>query len=610
MVILVGFYSDEIIREIQSTADIVEVISNYTSLKKRGDDYIGLCPFHSEKTPSFNVSPSKQLFYCFGCGTGGNVFTFLMNKEGLTFPETLKWLAARYNINIVDEIDGEMTKAFRQKQKLLSINRQVAKYYNDNLFYTKEGQRALGYLSKRGITKDTMKTFFLGYAPPTWDGLINFAKKQRISLKDLETLGLVIRRKDNKGYYDRFRDRIIFPIEDNIKNIIGFGGRTLGEGQPKYLNSPESQIFSKGDNLYALSLIKKDPDLEIIVVEGYMDCISLHQRGFKQVVASLGTALTKNQSNMLKRFTKKVILAYDSDSAGKKATLRGIKILEEAGLGVRVLNLPEGEDPDEFILKHGVKAFNQLLLKAPDVTSFLLNSIAKELDLTSPRGKLEFTQRSVKILARMDDKIKQDFYIKKITQKTGISEAAMRTEIKKSNIPKNGSRYKINQITNNNKESGKIFPLTGFYKAELNLLKLFIDKPELREKISEEITVENFTHITTKNIANVIFKIYQREKEITASEIFNYLDEKTSKVLSKIIVKKVDSSVEDAVDSYINKVKEGYYKKAINTVRNQIKQAEIVGQREEILGLLKTYQKLKNEMEHLKIHQNMGKGGA
>ena len=295
-----GFYSEDIIKEVQDRADIIEIISEYTSLQKRGENYIGLCPFHSEKTPSFNVNVGKQLFYCFGCGVGGNVFNFIMKKENINFPEAVRYLADKFNIRLPEPEDKDLSREFRERREYFRINRLAAKYYKYCLLHTREGHKAMVYIKKRGLTPDTVEKFFLGYAPSSWDGLIKFARTKGIKAEALEKNGLIIARKDNKGYYDRFRNRIMFPIEDVTKNIIGFGGRALDDSMPKYLNSPETPLFSKGDNLYALSMIKKDPALDVIVVEGYMDCITLHHYGFKQTVASLGTALTKKQAALLK----------------------------------------------------------------------------------------------------------------------------------------------------------------------------------------------------------------------------------------------------------------------------------------------------------------------
>ncbi|WP_422444167.1 DNA primase [Thermoanaerobacterium sp. DL9XJH110] len=605
----VGLYSDEIIREIQSRADIVEIVSEYVSLQKRGENYVGLCPFHSEKTPSFNVSPGKQLFYCFGCGIGGNVYTFLMKKENLSFPEAVRWLAERLGIKLPGKLDHEMSEKFRERLCLLQVNRMAAEFFHHNLLNTAEGRRALRYLDERGVTADTIEAFYLGYALPAWDGLIRFARSRGLEVSHLEKAGLVIPRKDNSGYYDRFRDRIIFPIEDSARNIIGFGGRVIDHGEPKYLNSPETPVFSKGKNLYALSKIKKDPELDVIVVEGYMDCISLHQSGFTQTVASLGTALTGEQANTLKRFSKGVVLAYDADSAGQAATLRGMDILAREGLRVKILRLPEGKDPDEFIRLRGRKAFQEQLTKAIDLVSFKLDLARNGLDIKTPDGKLRFLKKSVEILSVLKDELEREVYVQKLAEELNIPAKTIKDEIKKREFPDTGFKYKNRQTRDNNKEFSKILPVKGFYKAERDILKLLIENEIARRKIIKDLVPAHFIGKNTRKIAQVVFEIINRGQNVTVSDLFNYLDDESAAELSKILVEKVEFQNDDMIDSLIRKVKEGYLKVAIRQVREQIKKAETVGEREETINLLNTYQKLKSEMNQLKAYLTPGKGG-
>lgn len=606
-----GFYSEEIIAEVQSTADIIEVISQYTSLQKRGNNYMGLCPFHSEKTPSFNVDYEKQLFYCFGCGAGGNVFNFLMKKENLSFPEAVRWLADKYNIKLPEnKLDKAVSQEFKERRKLYQINELIAKYYNYCMFNTREGKRAIEYLKKRGVTLDTIKRFFLGYAPNSWNGLINFSASQGINLDHMEKLGLIVPRKKSSGYYDRFRNRIMFPIQDITKNIIGFGGRAIDDSVPKYLNSPETPLFSKGDNLYALSLAKRDFNGYIIIVEGYMDCISLHQHGFNQTVASLGTALTKQQAKLLKKYTDKVILAYDADEAGQVATLRGMDILEKEGLNVRILSLPKGEDPDDYIRSKGAEGFHKLLEKSLELTGYKLHQAKGGIDISTANGKITYIKRAIDILTQIKSEPQLEIYIKKVANDLKISEQAIKQEVRRKKLPNNGFEYKKSQSRDNNKEFNKLLPLTGFYKAEINLLKLLIDSKEFQGKIRSNMRPEHFTNKDTRKIADVLFDRMDKGVDIKVSEIFNLLDEESSSQLSRVLMIDLNIQNESMVDSLMQKVKEGYYKKSIRQVREQIKRAELLGQREEIINLLSMYQKLKTEMEHLNIHYTPGKGGA
>jgi len=606
-----GFYSEDIVSEIRSRADIVEVISEYVSLQKRGENYVGLCPFHSEKTPSFHVSSEKQLFYCFGCGAGGNVFTFLMKKENLNFPEVLRLLADRLQINLPSgQHEGEMTRDFQQKREQLRLNKSVAEFFHNALLNTREGQKGLEYLKKRGITPETAERFQLGYALPVWDSLIRHFRSQGVDIDALQKSGLVIARKDGKGYYDRFRDRIMFPIEDVTKNIVGFGGRVVGPGEPKYLNSPETPVFSKGENLYALSMIKKDPELDVIIVEGYMDCISLQQSGFTQAVASLGTALTQKQARLLKKYTGSVVLAYDTDSAGQAATMRGMEILTKEGLNVRILRLPAGKDPDEFIRKKGRDAFREQVSGAMGQVDYKLDLAKKDIDIKSSEGKVRFIRKAINVLSEISNEVEMEIYVQKIASQLNIPVQALKDEIKKKRFPNNGFKYKKSLTRDNNKESSKISPITGAYKAERMIIKFFIENETVREMVVKNLAPSNFMNQGTHKIAGVLFEMAQSGKPIKTDDIFNYLDQDASSELSGIIMSNPEFCDDDMINSLVGKIKENYLKHAIKQVREQIKKAEALGEREETINLLNTYQKLKSQMDELKADLTSEKGGV
>lgn len=605
-----GLYSKDLIQEIQNKTDIVEIISEYVSLKKRGESFVGLCPFHSEKTPSFNVSRQKQLFYCFGCGVGGNVFTFLMKKESLSFHEVLALLADRLNIKLPEKYDKDFSDDYKEKREVFRLNQLASKFFNYNLLKTEAGKPALEYLKKRGITLETIERFNLGYALPAWDGLIRFFASRGVDTNSLSKTGLIIPRKDGKGYYDRFRGRVMFPIEDTRKSVIGFGGRVIGSGQPKYLNSPETLVFSKGQNLYGLSMIKKDPNMEIIVVEGYMDCISLHQMGLTQTVASLGTALTEKQAQLLKRFSDGVILAYDADTAGQAATLRGADILAKEGLSVKILSLPESKDPDEYIRKRGLKAFQEQVSKAVGLIDYKLDLAKKDLDISTADGKIKFIKRAIDILAGIDDEVTLDLYIKNLAERYGILPQSIKNEVMKKRLPNNGFKYKKAQVRDNNKEFRRLMPLNGIYKAEIELLRIFIEDENARQKMLNSLTPEDFTGKATKSLARVLFDMIERNEEITASNIINNIDEQISSFLTKLLLNQQKNADDSMISSLIAKVKEGHLKYAILKVREQIRKAEIVGEREETINLLNTYQKLKSQIEQLQTQFTPGKGGA
>lgn len=348
--------SEDVIQRVKELNNIVDVVSETVRLKRAGRYYTGLCPFHHEKTPSFTVTPDKQIYKCFGCGEAGNVISFVMKTKNLSFLDAVQMLADRVNIDI--KYKDNFNPAIEKNEKLYKINVESARYFFSNL---KKNKVAMNYLISRDITVKTINKFGLGYAVDSWDGLLKFLRSKGYSELDMLSAGLII--KSKKGsYYDRFRNRIIFPVFNYKGKVIGFGGRVLDNSKPKYLNSPETNVFKKGTNLYGLNFaIKNNTNRTFIIVEGYMDCISLHQHGISSTVASLGTALTANQAKLLKRYADKVIIAYDSDLAGEKATLRGLHILKEEGFDVRVLTIPEGKDPDEFIKIHSKEEFIQLM---------------------------------------------------------------------------------------------------------------------------------------------------------------------------------------------------------------------------------------------------------
>ncbi|WP_286680257.1 DNA primase [Tepidanaerobacter sp. EBM-49] len=610
-----GFYPEDIIKEVQNAADIVAVVSEYVSLKKQGENYKGLCPFHDEKTPSFSVNGEKQLFYCFGCGAGGNVFNFVMKKENLSFPEAVRYLADKFNVRLPHDMNQEFSEEFRTKREYFSINRLAAKYYNYCLLHTSEGKNAINYLKKRGIRDETIEKFCIGYAPKSWNSLIKFYKSKGISAEALEKIGLAIPRKDKKGFYDRFRNRIIFPIEDITRNIIGFGGRALDESLPKYLNSPETPLFSKGDNLYALSKIKKDPSLDVIIVEGYMDCIMLHQHGFENAVASLGTALTKNQAKLLKKYTNSVILSYDGDAAGEAATVRGMEVLAQEGLYVKVLALPEGKDPDEIVSIYGPDYFRGLLNNAEDLINYKLTLAKKGININNSEEKLKFIERAIEILSAVDSEPELEIYARKLASEIGISAGSIIKEAKGKRkksaqaMSRAGSREGL--TGSNNFVLSKAPAISGVHKAERKLLKFMLESDNrMWKNLGEKIEPRFFTNKNTKKIAEIIFEMVNKNQEVNASDIFNYLDEEEGAELSAILFENLISDDKEIINSLVVKIKQGYLKKAISQVRREIKEAEMLGQREEINSLLNTYQQLKTEMNGLKTYTNPGKEGA
>ena len=409
-------YSDDIIEEVRQKNDIVDVVSQYVRLTRRGSTYFGLCPFHNEKTPSFSVTPGKQMYYCFGCGAGGNVYNFIMEYENYTFGEALKHLADRAGVELPKiEYSREVREKAEQRAELLEINKQAAQYYYYQL-RTEGGKIGYQYLSGRGLSEETMRKFGLGYSDKFGGGLYKFLKSKGYSDERLRESGL-FNVDERHGMYDKFWNRVIFPIMDVNNRVIGFGGRVMGDGKPKYLNSPETKIFDKSRNLYGLNIARTTRKKYLILCEGYMDVISMHQAGFTNAVASLGTALTSGHASLLKRYTQEVLLLYDSDEAGIRAALRGIPILRDAGVSSRVVNLKPYKDPDEFIKNMGAEAFEERLGQASDSFMFRVSIAESEFPMDEPQGQNRFFERCAELLLELKDELERNLYIEAIVKK-------------------------------------------------------------------------------------------------------------------------------------------------------------------------------------------------
>ena len=434
------FIPEEKISEIKNAADIVDIVSEAVLLKKAGKNHLGLCPFHSEKTPSFTVSPDKQIFYCFGCGTGGNVFSFLMKQEGLTFPEAARLLGKRYGIDIPERpLSPEQKKKIGERESLLNINRRAMEFYHQALNVGGPGQGARSYLKKRGISQQTIDDFKLGYARDGWDYLLNFFSKKRVSPLLLEKSGLVLPKKNKSGYYDRFRNRIMFPIFDASMQVVGFGGRVLDDSLPKYLNSPETVVYNKRRSLYGIQRAKekcRSAD-SVFIVEGYLDVIALHQHGIENTVATLGTALTPDHVRMLTRFAGNMVLVYDSDEAGIRSARRCIDtfwqehvdfrrqdVFREENADTHILVLPAGHDPDSFVFENGPEAFLNTAAGAPGIITFLINCAIDKHGL-STEGKVRIIKELQLPLTAINDRVAQSLYIQQLAERLGIAENAI-----------------------------------------------------------------------------------------------------------------------------------------------------------------------------------------
>lgn len=495
------YYPEELVEEIRQRSDIVDIISGYVSLKRKGGNYFGLCPFHNEKTGSFSVSQNKQMYYCFGCGAGGNVFTFIMNYENYTFGEAVKMLADRAGIKLPEIEDSkENREKESRRQMLLGINKEAAAYFYYQLRLP-QGNIGLQYFKKRQLSEDTMKQFGLGFANKTSNDLVQYLRSKGFSDELIRDAGVAVFH-EKYGLNDKFWNRVMFPIQDINHRVIGFGGRVLGEGEPKYLNSPETQIFDKSRNLYGLNIARTSRSGNIILCEGYMDVIAMHQAGFSQAVASLGTAFTSGQANLLRRYTENVILSYDSDNAGVRAALRAIGILREAGLSGRVLNLEPYKDPDEFIKNLGAGEFQARLDKAENSFLFEIRMLQRDYDLTDPESKTKFHTQIAKKLCAFSEEMERENYLEAVAQQYGMNRDSLRKLVvgfaAREGMTKEYVRPRQTTQPQKQQEKGA--------KEQRLLLTWLVEAPHLYHKIKPYISPHDFTEGLYRDVAGILFE--------------------------------------------------------------------------------------------------------
>lgn len=495
------YIPEDKIEEIKNVADIVDIVSETVLLKRTGKNYVGLCPFHSEKTPSFIVSPDKQIFHCYGCQTGGNVFTFLMKIEGLAFPDAAKALAERYGVDIpVRSLTPEQKKRIGEKERLLEINKEAMGFFRGLLTRTDWGKTALAYLERRGITPETIDHFQLGYAPEGWDRLLTYFSKKNTPLPLLEKSGLIIERNAKNGYYDRFRNRIIFPIIDERRRVVGFGGRVLNDDLPKYLNSPETPVYNKRKTLYGLDRAKRKARETgvVYIVEGYFDAIALHQFGIENAVATLGTALTSDHAQLIKRgYAENIILVYDSDEAGIKAALRSVDIFRAERLNARILVLPKGYDPDTFLFEFGTETFLNAAEKAQTMMGFMLDSAIAEHGL-SPEGKINIIGDLTAFISAVQDRMEKAVYIRELAEKINIDETIVFEKVQSRannrNVPAEytGSPAYGAENPPAADTSSEHPHHDAIYRLEKQILKMMVQFHDALPEIEHRKTVERF----------------------------------------------------------------------------------------------------------------------
>lgn len=590
------FIPEEKILEIKNTANIVDIVSEVVNLKKTGKNFVGLCPFHSEKTPSFTVSPEKQIFYCFGCGAGGNIFGFLMKSQGLEFPEAVRWLANRYGIEIpTQNLTPEQKRRLGERESLLEINRQAMEFFKQALHRRPSGQAAMDYLAKRGLSAHVIERFNLGYAPKGWDNLLNFFSKKAVPLARLEKSGLVLAKKDGRGYYDRFRDRIIFPIIDVNQAVIGFGGRVMDDSLPKYLNSPETILYNKSRSLYGLQFAKEKCSTAktVHIVEGYLDLLTLHQYGIENSVATLGTALTADHVRMLSRYFPRMILVYDSDEAGIRSALRCIDIFwkEHADFSrgdvfledkadTHILVLPDGHDPDSYLRKDGAESFSQAADQAPGIVTFLIEQSISKHGLTT-EGKIRVVADLQGPLAAINDTVARSLYIKQLAERIGIEENIVLEKVREQATAKEKKDSRFGKDSENQKGS----------RLEQQIIAMMLQFPAILSEIKKHNVIEFIENKHLKAIGQAALEHNISSVE-QISELLSIIDSPEQKQLITALAMIEESWDQDGCLKLIYQFVKSRKRLRDNRIIEQIKAAERENDQEALDRLLREKQKL------------------
>lgn len=576
-------YSDELIDEIKNKNDIVDVISQYVVLKRSGRNFFGLCPFHKEKSPSFSVSPDKQIFHCFGCGVGGNVIHFVSKIENLSFRETIEMLAEKSGVEL-PTVEGEVdTKLLQLKSKVYEINQLTAQFYHENL-YKPSAKPAQEYVKKRKLDNNTLKNFLIGYSG-NFNELYLMLKQKGFTEEEILASSLVNKTQDGK-FIDRFRGRLMFPIQDTRNRVIAFGGRVLDDSKPKYINSPENIVYSKGRHLFGLNVAKKGDLKKIIIVEGYMDAISLHQRGITNAVASLGTALTEAQGRLLRKSSEQVIIGYDSDGAGQAATMRGLEILQSMGCDLRILQIEGAKDPDEFVVKYGPERFQKQVEKAISLVEYKVKVLKNTLNIEHPNDKIKFLKEIAKVLSKIDNEIEREVYAEKIASEYQISKEAIYAEINKLEYSQSTGKKILEKAKPKLEVKEQVTSDNQNDKREKLLIYLLINYPEESyQKIKQEVNIDDIKNERNKSIIKKLYEELEKGNSNTSHVLDWFEDEQTISEISWIL----------AYDFEITEVN-----KCIEDILKLYSKEKVISQRNEIIKQLERTdlsQEEKNELE-------------
>ncbi|HUK55366.1 MAG TPA: DNA primase [Nitrospiria bacterium] len=579
-----GYFSEELVQKIKQESDILEWVSRYVSLKKTGQNWVGLCPFHTEKSPSFTVSPGKQVYHCFGCGVGGDLIGFLMKMDGLTFPEVIKLLAERLGIPILQQRGAEANKAEQLRDELYRIHRDASEYYHSVLLNNPEAQRAREYLHARGILKQTLDAFFLGFAPPGWNGLQQVLVKKGWSPEQIEKAGLIIAKAQSapgrKHYYDRFRDRIIFPIFDLQNRVTGFGGRVLDDSLPKYLNSPETPIFSKGRQLYAMDKAREAAGKcgYLAVVEGYFDAIAAHQAGIHPVIATLGTALTSDHLERIHRFVPTVKLIFDPDDAGIRAALRTLDLIIPSSVAGEVVLLPREEDPDSFIKKRGAEAFNRLLNQSTKLLDFAIRRGLSEPTSGTIEGKLKIVDRILPVVRKVKRPVERSYYVKHLAESLGLEERDLAKEM---------AQLGETVTTAAPFTEGSLSRLP---QEEQILIHLLLHRRVTVPTLLQQIDQDHFTDGQLRQIFSRCVEISRTGGEALRSDMpihTDMADPRRASILSALMVKEPDyEDSQQTLKDCIRTLRVKKIRTAMKTLETQIRDAEQSGNGSHVKSLL------------------------
>ncbi len=564
-----GFLSEEKVSEIRDRSSILEVVSDYVNLKKAGKNYKGLCPFHSEKTPSFMVNEEKQIFHCFGCGAGGDVFTFLMKVGNFSFPQAVEELAKRYGVRLPPrELSPAKKKEMDKREILFQINQMASEYFHDLLSRRREGEEGRRYIFQRGMSEKIIKEHRLGYSLERWDGLVQHLQEKKVSLELARELGLIFPKK-REGWYDAFRGRILFPIFDLHQRVVGFGGRLIKEGEPKYLNSPESSLYHKGEILYGLQVAKgyipkKDC---VIIVEGYFDLLTLHQFGLKHSVATLGTALTAQHVHILKRYTKNLITVFDADVAGVQASLRALPLFLEEEVSGKTIILPKDEDPDEFLRKGNLEEFEKRAINAVSLIDFFFERLMKTHDTKSIDGKVKVAEEGMALIDKIPNKIRKNFYTKALAERLDLPESLLMERLRSSSKDRSKGE-----------EDFKKRPVEGsFPKSEEMVVRLMIHHPELIPTITEEGILREFESPVLQKMAENLEGLYQRRRGLDLTEALGCFEEDLKERLCEFAFQESDLEAGDRekiLKDCIEKIRKKRLKRDEGEILKRIKEAE------------------------------------